>query len=64
MSTYSGRTLTNSGINYAEAAREHAVAELDRWRTERKAHPEPVVAEFEEAIRETRAIDRTRKDEN
>lgn len=49
--------LTHAGSISADTARQHAVAELERWRAERKALPEPVDAEFEEAIRETRALE-------
>jgi len=52
--------LNHAGSISAEAARKHAVAELERWRTERTALPEPVDADFEEAIRETRAIEENR----
>ncbi len=52
--------LTHAGSISAEAARKHAVAELERWRAERKALPEPVDADFEEAIRGTRSIEKTR----
>ena len=57
----SGRdVLTHAGSISAEAARKHAVAELERWRADRNALPEPVDTDFEDAIRETRAIERTR----
>ncbi len=50
--------LTHAGRISAEAARERAGAELSKWREARKALPEPVDADFEAAIRETKAIER------
>ena len=52
--------LTHAGSISAEAAKEHAAAELEHWRADRQALPEPVDVDFEEAIRETRAIEKTR----
>jgi hypothetical protein len=52
--------LTHAGRISAEAAREHAAAELARWRAGRKALPEPVDADFEAAISEATRLTRTR----
>lgn len=52
--------LTHAGRISAEAARDHAAAEYDRWRTARPALPEPVDADFEAAMKETKALERKR----
>jgi len=52
--------LTHAGRIGAEAAREHARAELARWRAGRKALPEPVDVDFARAIRETKQVAKLR----
>lgn len=52
--------LTHAGRISAETAKEHAGAEFARWQASRAALPEPVDAEFEAAIAETKAIDQER----
>jgi len=48
--------LTHAGKVSADAAKEHAAAELDRWRAKRRGLPNPVDLHFEEAVRETRVL--------
>lgn len=48
--------LTHAGRISAGAAKEHADAEFARWQAHRTAFPEPVDADFEAAIAQTRAI--------
>lgn len=52
--------LTHAGRISADVAREHAEAQFERWRATRAALPESVDADFEAAIRETKAIDKAR----
>lgn len=48
--------LSHAGQVSAETARQHAEAEFERWRAQRKALPEPVDADFEAAVQATRQI--------
>lgn len=52
--------LTHAGRISADAAREHASGEYARWREARRALPQAVDQDFEQAIRETRALARAR----
>lgn len=52
--------LTHAGRVSAEAARGHAGAEFARWQASRAALPEPVDADFEAAVAETKAIEQKR----
>ena len=52
--------LTHAGRVSAEAAKEHAGSEFARWQARRTALPEPVDADFEAAIAETKAIEQKR----
>lgn len=52
--------LTHAGRISADAAKEHAAAEFARWQANRAAFPEPVDADFEAAIAQTRAIEQGR----
>lgn len=51
--------LKHAGQISHEAATEHAATEYDRW-VQVRALPEPVDLDFEDAIRQTRAIEKTR----
>lgn len=52
--------LTHAGRISAEAAKEHADTEYQRWRASQALIPQPVDADFDEAIRETRLIEKER----
>ncbi len=52
--------LTHGGRISAEAAKEHAGSEFARWQARRTALPEPVDADFDAAIAETKAIEQER----